>query len=494
LLQQIETVRCEMAETTRTGDVAACAMSHDSWFSANNPDCIVGSSSSTRTMKTPSFHPLALVPCLLSVAAAPVHAAVTCTPTATPSVVRPGGEIRLRGNCIDTDTNQPVSTGSEVWAFDIGEGSVPVGQRLLPNGELVVNAPQTLGNATYLLPSIDGYGGNIDFNPAFSVTVSVQDAPASQANLDQLTSTLTSLQTSRVRGNLDRAQSHLQQLRAPGATQKRLDVYVSGLGDLLSQDASGSQSEFKSRSTTLSVGVDYRLSDAWVLGGNVGGSRSHVSFAGSQSDQKSTGTQATAYAAWSVTQSAYVSATLSYEASKFELRRDDGSGALSFASPRGRGLGFSLSGGQDFLFGPWSVGPYIRFDRVISSIDAFDESGSASAVSVGAQRTHSDSINIGAQTQFSIPVSWGLVLPYVRAEISQRKDSTREAATARLLSDNTTLLVPVAAELRNKYGTVAVGVSGLHQGGVSWFADVESGFAQDSYRTRRFGLGLRFEL
>jgi hypothetical protein len=93
-----------------------------------------------------------------------------------------------------------------------------------------------------------------------------------------------------------------------------------------------------------------------------------------------------------------------------------------------------------------------------------------------------------------VPVSWGLLLPYLRLEATRRTQHTRDAATATLVNGNTTVLIPTDADTTSGYGNVALGVSGVHQGGMSWFADFETGVAQKGYRSQRFGLGLRFEL
>jgi uncharacterized protein with beta-barrel porin domain len=131
---------------------------------------------------------------------------------------------------------------------------------------------------------------------------------------------------------------------------------------------------------------------------------------------------------------------------------------------------------------------------VSSSIDAFDESGSDAAVSVGAQRMRASVANAGVQAQIVLPVSWGIVTPYLRLEASHRSDKTRKAATATLINGNTPLLLPTAADTSGSYGNVALGVSGVNQGGWSWFADVETGVSQPGYSSRRIGLGLRREL
>ena len=464
-------------------------------------------------MKTSSLLQLSSAACLLSVGAT-ASAAVQCSPTAFVSA----DIVSLQGNCIDTITNLALVAGSEVWRVQAGSGSNPVGQRTLPGGSL--NVPLLPGEHTYFITSIDtGYGGPIDVGGEGypSVTVLGAGAPASsQATLNQASAPLLALQTGRLQSNLANAQARMRILRGkralaqfdvqglPLPTQKkeqgdtsqagRFGVYLLGLGDYLRQSGSAAQPEFKLRTVSLSMGADLHLGDEWAVGGNVGPSDSRVSFDGSPSKQTSKGRQATAYASWNVSPATYVSATLSYEATRFNLVRDDGAGGAALSSPRGHGVGISLSAGRDFSVGAWSIGPYVRWDHITSSVDGFDEMGSDSAVSMSAQRLRSRALNIGAQTQLSVPVSWGVLLPYVRLELTRRSEALQQSPTATLLNGSTPLLVPTAADTTGSHGSVAAGLSGLHQGGVSWFADYETGVAQKGYRSERIGLGLRFEL
>lgn len=433
--------------------------------------------------------------------------------------------ISLRGNCIDTITSAQLSSGAEIWRVRTSAGDQALGQRAIPDGGLDVNMPTLPGEYVYYVSAVEqGYGGPIDVGgeggyPGVTITVA-GGSPAQASAPTQLSTPLTTLQTRRMRNNLDQAQARLRTLRnsrstalldvqgvplpekknEPGedkdkqAGKQRFGVYVMGLGDYLRHNGSSSDAEFNLRTTSLSVGADYRLGDAWVFGGNVGVSDSKVGFAGSDSKQTSRGDQVTAYASWNLSPSTYASATLSYEANRFNLTRDDGAGQLSLSSPRGHGVGVSLSAGRDFAIGAWSFGPYVRWDNVSSSVGAFEESGGTSPLSVGAQEVRSNTLNGGAQVQLSVPLSSGIVLPYVRLELTRRSDKTSEAPTATLLNGNTTLLLPTAADTSSTYGNLALGVSYLNQHGVSWFADYESGIAQKGYRSRRFGLGLRVEL
>jgi outer membrane autotransporter protein len=153
-----------------------------------------------------------------------------------------------------------------------------------------------------------------------------------------------------------------------------------------------------------------------------------------------------------------------------------------------------LNVGHDLVIGAWSVSPFVRWDAVRVRVDAFQEAGSSDAVAVEAQRLRSQTLSGGANVQFSVAQSWGLLLPYLRVEWSERQDRPGGQAGARLLADNSPLLIPTAGEERRHSGALAVGLTAVTQRSFSAFLDFQTGFAQQGYRIQRFGAGLRFEL
>lgn len=460
----------------------------------------------------------------LAAESGPAATDIHCTPliydggdsAGSASATRKAGDVvHLRANCT-TDN------GSILKWID-GEGAV-VGQGI----QLDLTGLSVGVHALRITGVDSGYGGPIGDVTSSTATVTItaiaSEGPGTesptQATLGQLSTPLTTAQTTRVRNLLNQVQTRLRTLRASTSTpafespgialpeksvdkdeggesrqSRRLGAYVFGIGDYVKRDESASESEFKVNTKTLMLGVDYRLSDSWVIGGALGLGHTNVRFGnGSQSRQDSDGYSGTAYVSWSLTPATYVSATLSHEESNFDIVRDNGNGSILTSSTRGHGLGLSLSAGHDIIMGAWSFSPYVRWDTVTARIGAFDEAGSADAVSVGSQRSRSDTLNVGSNMQYSIPVSWGVVLPHARVELTRRTDSQQKSPNARLLNGNTTLLIPTSADTDRSYGNWAIGVSSITQRGVTLFCDYESGFALQGYRSQRITVGLRSEL
>lgn len=438
--------------------------------------------------------------------------------------------VEISANCT-TDSGAPLPPpGTFSWSIDgsprTGSDTLTVGG---PSAEVTV--PLSLGTHTIKVLSYDpAYGGSIDggvFNSS-SMNVTVTGTPAggpetlappspSTTSQAELTAPLTMAQTARMQDTLRHVQSRLRALRSgtvsafntpglplPTGTEDKssdkqrrvqeLSLYVEGLDSLLSHDTDANSSEFKLTTRTLVFGGDYRLSEQWVAGAALGLGHTNVRFGnGSASRQKSRGVSGTAYLNWSVSPASYVTAALSYEDSRYDIVRDVGEGAILNASTRGSGLGLSLSAGHDFTQGAWSVSPYVRLDGISSRIGAFDESGGTEAVSMDSQRLRSTTLTAGSQVQYSIPTSWGVVLPFIRVELTRRTES-QDTPSARLINGGTAMLIPTSAGNDSSYGNWALGMSSITQHGMTMFVEYESGFALQGYRSQRFSLGLRHEL
>jgi outer membrane autotransporter protein len=252
------------------------------------------------------------------------------------------------------------------------------------------------------------------------------------------------------------------------------------------------------RADTLSAGADRRLNDDLAVGAYLAFTRSRARFEGNDSAQRMSGDSLTAYAQWTplaaMAPALSVSLAASHEVSEFEVQRDGGTGLLARSAPKGTGSGLALTASYDAVLGAWSLSPYLRWDQVRVQVDAFQEFGSTDVVSVGAQDLQSSTVSAGANLQASVPQSWGLLLPYIRVELSSRQDRPGGSATGRLLADNSPLLIPTPGDERNRFGAVAVGLTAITQHAWSLFVDFQTGFAQQGYRIQRLGAGLRFEL
>jgi uncharacterized protein with beta-barrel porin domain len=286
--------------------------------------------------------------------------------------------------------------------------------------------------------------------------------------------------------------------RLPRSAGERLSQGLhwqwTGGGDEASRGALAGLSGFSVRAETVSVGADQRLSETLAVGGALALTRSRTRFEANESAQQGSSDNLTLYAQWNPWSALSLSLAASQEQSAFQVQRDGGTGALALSSPRGSGSGLSFTAGYDAAVDAWALSPYCRWDEARVRIDDFQESGSSDAVAVSAQGLSSRALTAGVNVQRTVPQPWGLLVPYLRVEMSGRQDRPHSGASGGLLSDNSALLIPGAGDQSNRFGSMALGLTVVTQQGATAFLDYQTGFAQQGYRIRRLGAGLRFEL
>ena len=291
-----------------------------------------------------------------------------------------------------------------------------------------------------------------------------------------------------VRDQLQRSLQRVHQAQQSGTRVKGLSVYASGQGESSEQSHDGVDDALRIRTTALTLGGDYRLNDQWVVGGALGLSLPRLRWAATHSRVDGNSVNANAYASWSPLPAFYVAAAAGLESSRYKLTTDMGTGTEVETKARARSLGLSLSSGYEWLVGNWSVSPFGRVDLLRSRVGSFEN--------VGSRHTgRTSSLTAGVQTQTSIPEAWGLWVPYARVEFTHIAQWRLSGDSANAYQNATTTIpLPSPLAIDRNYGALALGSSAVLQGGLTLFADVETGFALRNVSAYRINLGLRTEL
>lgn len=295
----------------------------------------------------------------------------------------------------------------------------------------------------------------------------------------------------RMRGHLDLALTRLAQLRTLNGGLKGNSMYI--LSDNRSLDARAINDglPLRLRRTEITLGGDHRINDQWVVGGALGVANPSVRWPGNAGRVDGHSGQLTAYGSWSPTAASYVSAALSTEHTRYQLRAEDGTGGTVDGTANGVNLGLSVSAGYDFLLGSWSVSPYARLDEIAVRIGRITGGAAGEGVSKG----HSGSVSAGTQLQTNFPTNWGLIAPHARVELTHITGwSVTGNSAATYASGTNTLATANPSQVDRQFGQAGVGASALIQGGLTLFADYDRGFGQQGVRSWRFSLGLRSEL
>ncbi|HRH18462.1 MAG TPA: autotransporter outer membrane beta-barrel domain-containing protein [Aquabacterium sp.] len=283
-------------------------------------------------------------------------------------------------------------------------------------------------------------------------------------------------------------QLHLTDRSRQGPRATALSFYTSA-GRLTRDDqADQGGGEVRLRTTALTLGADYRLNERTVVGGTLGLSQPRARWQGTGSRVDGNSTQFGLYGSYSPTEATYLSATASTAYNRYAIESDMGTGITVGTRTRSYTTGLSLQAGYDHAWGMVSVSPYARLDHLNSRLDAFSESGSQT-------KGRSQAVSLGLQGQWSLPQTWGVLLPHARLEWTQVTRWRMSGDSAQAYASDTGLMpVPHPIEVDRAYGQWALGVSGVLQRGLSLFADYDQGFAQRGVSQWRFSVGLRSEL
>ncbi|MNM66353.1 Lipase 1 precursor [compost metagenome] len=238
----------------------------------------------------------------------------------------------------------------------------------------------------------------------------VLDGPAQVVALNQATAAM----ARDSRATLD---SRFQQLRNGGNPQGALGVFGGYAGQHYDYSANLAAGDGNATTHNLTVGVDYQLTDGWLIGALISGSNDDQQPS-SRYDYKARGLLFSAFTALDVFEHGWVNADLHYATMDYDdIRRSMQLGSLTrteTGSTDGKQWGARVTAGYDFPVTSYlTTGPMAQFAWDYSNVSGYSEDGNDStAMRFNDQNYHSQ---IGA-LGWRLDSNFGLFNPY--AEVS----------------------------------------------------------------------------
>ena len=276
----------------------------------------------------------------------------------------------------------------------------------------------------------------------------------------------------------------------------RLGIFVNGMVNLGDRNGTARANGFGFSTDGLSLGVDYRFSDAFVLG--IGG--------GYASDSDTIGTDGTAsnaeaynvtlYGTYDPTDQIYIDGILTYGSLAYDSRRFTGTaGDFALGHRNGNQLYGAVTGGYELHDGSLSMAPYARLEVSSSQLDRFTETGGGIAGLIFNQQTLDTTTGIlGFRADYAWSLEDAILSPHVRFEYEHEFAGANR--TSILFADQpsgTAFGLQPDPVVRN-YFTLGVGANYLMENGLSVFVDYEAllGFTNEASHTITFGVSKRF--
>jgi uncharacterized protein YhjY with autotransporter beta-barrel domain len=199
----------------------------------------------------------------------------------------------------------------------------------------------------------------------------------------------------------------------------------------------GAEDAFDFDGSEITLGADYRLGESTVLGALLGFSKRSVDFDSSVSIVDGTietdGSSLLVFALWE-NDRFYATGSIGGQWLAYDLTRRITYPSLNplvapvdvttKSSTDSVTLMATLGGGANFRFGGFSVEPYAKADYQKVSVDEFTEEGASGfEFGYGEQDIKSFQLAAGAKVQYVFNPSFGVIVPYARAEFRTELES-----------------------------------------------------------------------
>ncbi|MGE0120644.1 MAG: autotransporter outer membrane beta-barrel domain-containing protein [Dongiaceae bacterium] len=302
------------------------------------------------------------------------------------------------------------------------------------------------------------------------------------------------LQQLRCEGSDDPACAGSGGAAADAASFEGLGVFVSAGYEFKDKEGTDTELGFTSDSIGPTVGVDYRLSDDMVIGGAFSWRHAFGDYDDGYGDFDTDTFTFLFFGSYYPTDQSFIDAALGFGHKEFDNDHLDPGGTGNIVRGNTSGFDFTadLTGGYDFSFGAFTVGPRIGIHYERNELNSFTETGNPAANLVAYDDQTDDSLTgtVGVQASYAISTSFGVVVPQVNAEYVREFLDDRETYTA---TDGGGTFSYVGDQPDRNHFNVGGGVVVLLPNGVFPFINYEAELANYLQETHTVTAGVRLE-
>lgn len=277
---------------------------------------------------------------------------------------------------------------------------------------------------------------------------------------------------------------------ASGPSESRWGFFASGHGEFVDVETTSAAAGYDTRSAGLTLGVDYRVEDNWLLGVTAGGVDTKADLA-NDGRVDVNGGKGGLYATW-FDQGIYLDAAVGGGYNSYETRRDALDGYAK-GSTSGAELDALLGGGFEFKREKLTIGPTLALQYTFVGIDGFTESGSAAPLRLDDNDSHSLASRVGARAAYEWTTRGLTLRPEVQIEWQHEYLDTDRALDSRFASGVGTLFQVRSVSIGRDSVPVTAGLSVRLSQRVSASAYYSGQFARANYTSHGVNGGFRFD-
>ena len=288
-----------------------------------------------------------------------------------------------------------------------------------------------------------------------------------------------------------------------GLLDRRLGIFVNGAVRWGDKDRTDSEIGFEFESEGVTVGADYRFTDAFVAGLALGYATGDADFDNDGGGQDSDGYSGSFYGTW-YGDRGYFDAIGTYGTVAYDSVRNINITSLNIAD-RAIGdtdaeqLALGLGTGYDFGKGGLRFGPTLAVNYIRIDVDGFTETTegtSGLALRFDDQSADSLTAKAGMQLAYNLSRKWGILTPQARIELVHEFRNEAQEVTVHYANDPIVGSPGFGVFTDNpdeSYFNWALGFSATFANGFSGFVDYESVESLDTITSQEVSFGLRYQ-
>ncbi len=282
-------------------------------------------------------------------------------------------------------------------------------------------------------------------------------------------------------------------------------------GDLAwgDRDSSDIESGLDFKTHGVTVGLDYRFSDRFVLGTAVGYMDTRADLDNNSGDLDVRGYSLSLYGTYYTEDAYFIDFSATYGKNDFDQTRNlrySLGGGISVdqeldADYKGDLYSLTLGAGYDFNLGAWSFGPRIDIEYTRSEADGFSETisnplapGGGWATSI--EDTEQDwlTLQVGGKLAYTHSTSWGVLIPYGRLDWLHEFKGSSQTITGHFVDDPDKSALEIFSDDPDRdYLRLRIGTSAQFRNGVSAFLDYGTILSNSLWSEQTLSTGFRME-
>ncbi len=235
---------------------------------------------------------------------------------------------------------------------------------------------------------------------------------------------------------------------------------------------------YQSTLSGLLVGLDYRFSDALVIGATVGQTKDDAKFLNNAGSLKTGSNVFTLYGTWLSDDGVAVDGYLGYGKLSLDSTRQVVFGTTLSGTTLGNTTGNQSMAGISVNYqkdiGRVSLTPFLNFDQIKTSIKGYSETGTTTLeMRYGDRSVTSLTSNLGFRLGSSYSYGWGSLLPTARlAAVHEFQNKSQQIRNELVITPGAGFLVETDSPDRD-YLNIGLGVVAALNGGAQLFLDYE---------------------